>query len=82
MTHEQEAQRMQWAKEELLRLMEPHVKEAIRQMSLVNPVAEYVEGELKLVMTQTEKDILDRLTEVKQMYMGMLGIKELLTGQQ
>lgn len=81
MTHRQEAQRMQWAREELLRLMEPHVKEAIREMSLVQPKAEYVEGELKLVMTQTEKDILDRLTEVKQMYMKMLGIKELLTGQ-
>ena len=47
-------------------------------MSLVQPKAEYIEGELKLVMTQTEKDILDTLTEIRNIYMKMLGIEELL----
>lgn len=78
MIAEDSAKRMQYAKEELLRLMEPHVKKAIREMSLVQPKAEYVEGELKLVMTQTEKDILDTLTEIRNIYMKMLGIEELL----
>lgn len=77
MNLEEQAIRFKWAKEILAQLLEPHVKEAIQRLSLIQPSYSQT-GDI--IMSQEEQDILNRLIEAKQMYMQILGIKEQLLG--
>lgn len=80
MNLEEQANRFKWAKETLAQLMEPHVKEAIMKLSLIQP--SYLQtGEMRIIITETEQDILNQLIEAKQMYMQrfpFLRIEEIL----
>lgn len=80
MIAEDYAQRTQYLKDTLYQLMRPHVQEAMLKMSLLQPKVEIVEGELKIIITETEQEIIDQLVEVRNMYMKILGMEETLLG--
>lgn len=78
---ETEHKRLQKALNSIRNLMEPHIKQAIKDMMAAPLQFEYKDGKYKKIISEQEQAILDNLLFYKETYMSQLGIAQHCLGK-
>lgn len=73
---ETEGKRLQEALNTLRELMEPHIKQAVKDLMAAPLQIEYRDGKYEKVISKQEQAILDNLSFYKEIYMSQLGIEQ------